>query len=66
MEHDAVEYLSDTLDIGSYRAEAAAFLAALTEGRKPACDAGDGLAVLRVSHAILESSRSGEPVRIRR
>lgn len=66
MEHDAVEYLSDTLDIGSYRAEADAFLTALTEGKKPASDAGDGLAVLRVSHAILESSRSGEPVRIRR
>ena len=57
--------LQDDLDHRSYRRQTDDFIEAITTGRKPLVSVANGFQVLRVSHTILESARSGETVRRR-
>ena len=43
----------------SYRRQTDDFIAAITTGREPLVSVSDGYQALRVSHAILESARTG-------
>ena len=63
-EFEVVEMLQDDLDDRSYRRQTDDFIEAITTGRKPLVSVSDGYQALRVSHAILESARSGETVRL--
>ena len=63
-EFELVEMLQDDLDDRSYRHQTDDFIEALTAGRKPLNSVADGYQALRVSHAILESARTGESVRL--
>ena len=63
-EYEVVEMLQDDLDDLSYRRQTDDFIAAITTGREPLVSMSDGYRALRVSHAILESARSGETVRL--
>lgn len=65
MDHERAESFSDTLGPESYRAADADFLSSLADGRPRAPTALDGLAALSVSSAMLESSRTGNSVRLR-
>ena len=61
-EFESVEMLQDDLDDQSYRRQTDDFIDAIVTGRKPLASAADGYQALRVSHAILESARTGETV----
>ena len=54
--------LQDDLDDRSYRRQTDDFIEAITTGRQPLVSVSDGYQALRVSHAILESARTGETV----
>jgi len=54
--------LDDPLDARSYAEINRRFIDCMKEGRKPEITAEDGLSILRISHAILESSRTGKPI----
>jgi predicted dehydrogenase len=62
--YERVEMLHDNLDVRSYQAETDDFILAILTGGSPLTSARDGYETLRVSHAILESSRTGETVRL--
>jgi predicted dehydrogenase len=62
--YERVEMLHDNLDARSYQAETDDFLHAILTGTRPLTSARDGYETLRVSHAILESSRTWETVRL--
>jgi myo-inositol 2-dehydrogenase/D-chiro-inositol 1-dehydrogenase len=62
--HERVEMLYDNLDARSYQAETDDFIRAILTGTKPLTSARDGYETLRVSHAILQSSRTGEMVQL--
>lgn len=64
MAHEQIEVLDDRLDASSYREEGRHFVACVAEGRAPAISGDDGLAALRVSHAILESQASGQTIHL--
>ena len=61
-EFEVVEMLQDDLDDRSYRRQTDDFIEAITTGREPLVSVSDGYRALRVSHAILESARTGETV----
>ena len=63
-EFEVIEMLQDDLDDRSYRRQTDDFIAAITTGRRPLVSVADGYQALRVSHAILESARTGETVRL--
>ena len=63
-EFEVVEMLQDDLDDRSYRRQTDDFIAAITTGRRPLVSVADGYQALRVSHAILESARTGETVQL--
>jgi myo-inositol 2-dehydrogenase/D-chiro-inositol 1-dehydrogenase len=63
-EHERVEMLHDNLDARSYHAETDDLVRAILTGTSPLTSARDGYETLRVSAAILESSRTGETVRL--
>jgi predicted dehydrogenase len=65
-DHEKAESFTDTLGPDSYRACDADFLASLADGRPRAPTARDGLAALSVSLAMIESSRTGLSVAVRR
>jgi myo-inositol 2-dehydrogenase/D-chiro-inositol 1-dehydrogenase len=64
MAHEQIEVLDDRLDVASYREESRHFVACVAEGRAPSISGEDGLAALRVSHAILASQAHGETIRL--
>jgi predicted dehydrogenase len=61
-EYERIEMLRDNLDVRSYRAETDDFVDAILTGKAPLTSARDGYETLRVSHAILESARTGMTV----
>ena len=61
-EFEVVEMLQDDLDDRSYRRQTDDFIKAITTGRQPLVSVSDGYQALRISHAILESARTGETV----
>jgi len=63
-EYERVEMLHDNLDVLSYKAETDDFIDAIVNGRKPLVSARDGYETLRISQAILESSKKGESVHL--
>ena len=65
MDHEKAELFTDTLGVESYRAAGVDFLASLKDGVPRAPTGQDGAAALSVSLAIVESSRTGLPVRPR-
>lgn len=64
MEEEQITVLNDPLDQASYTAENQHFLECLEQGRPASVTGVDGLRALRISHAILESSRTGQVVKI--
>jgi myo-inositol 2-dehydrogenase/D-chiro-inositol 1-dehydrogenase len=64
MAYETVELIGDRLDVQSYRAESAHFIDCLGAGRRPAITGEDGLAALRVSHAIRTAHRENRVVAI--
>jgi myo-inositol 2-dehydrogenase/D-chiro-inositol 1-dehydrogenase len=62
--HERVEMLHDNLDARSYQAETDDFIRAILTGATPLTSARDGYETLRVSQAILASSRMGEIIRL--
>ena len=62
MEHEMIEVLNDKLDVQSYREESRHFLDCVAHDHQPMVTGGDGLAALRISHAILTSHREGRVV----
>ena len=62
--YERVEMLHDNLDVRSYQAETDDFVQAILTGAQPLVTARDGYETLRVSQAILESSRTGETVHL--
>ncbi len=64
-EYEKIEMLQDDLDDSSYREETNDFVNAILAGGRPLVSVADGLQTLRVSHAILQSARSGSVVDIR-
>jgi myo-inositol 2-dehydrogenase/D-chiro-inositol 1-dehydrogenase len=62
MEYERVQVIGDALDVKSYRAESAHFIDCIQRDRRPAVTGEDGLAALRVSHAILTSHREGRVI----
>jgi len=63
-EYERVEMLHDNLDVMSYQAETNDFIDAIMNGSQPMVNAWDGYETLRISQAILESSKKGESVRL--
>ena len=63
-EFEVVEMLQDDLDDRSYRRQTDDFIEAIMTGRKPLVSVSDGYQALRISHAILESARTGETVEL--
>ena len=63
-EYERVEMLHDNLDARSYGAETDDFIEAIVTGRKPLTSVRDGYETLRISQAVLDSSRTGEVVRL--
>ncbi|MBI3947566.1 MAG: Gfo/Idh/MocA family oxidoreductase [Armatimonadetes bacterium] len=59
MPEEWITVLNDPLDQSSYTAENEHFIECLERGSPPSVSGADGLRALRVSHAILESSRTG-------
>lgn len=64
-EYEHVEMLQDNLDEKSYMMETDDFVSAVLTGSKPLVSARDGYETLRVSHAILESSKEAKIVLLR-
>lgn len=64
-EYERVEMLHDNLDVISYKAETNDFIDAIISGRQPLVSIWDGYETLRISQAILESSKKGESVHLR-
>lgn len=64
MENEIIEVINDELDINSYREESRHFIDCVRNDRQPGITGEDGLAALRVSHAILASHREGRAIRI--
>ena len=57
-----VKIVQDDLDDRSYRRQTDDFIKAITTGRQPLVSVSDGYQALLISHAILESARTGETV----
>ncbi len=57
-EYEQVTMLQDNLDVTSYQSETDDFVNAVLTGAQPRVGIRDGYETLRVSHAILESSRT--------
>lgn len=57
-EHERITMLQDNLDDRSYRLETDDFLQAIMDGSQARVTVRDGYEALRISHAILESSRT--------
>jgi myo-inositol 2-dehydrogenase/D-chiro-inositol 1-dehydrogenase len=66
MAHEQIEVLDDTVDVRPYREESRHFIDCVIRDRPPAITGEDGLAALRISHALLRSSREGRVVPLRR
>lgn len=64
MAYEQIEVLDDHLDVSSYRAEGRHFVECVASGRTPDITGEDGLAALRVSHALLASQASGQTIRL--
>ena len=64
MENEVIEVINDKLDINSYREENRHFIDCVKNDRQPGITGEDGLAALRVSHAILASHREGRAIKI--
>ncbi len=58
----AHEVLDDRLDVRSYRAESQHFVECVLQDWTPEVSGEDGLAALRISHAILTASRERQVV----
>ncbi len=61
-EFETIEMIQDDLDEASYVNETDDFVSAIREGTTPRTTIWDGYETLRVSAAVLESSRIGAPV----
>ena len=59
---EVVEMLQDDLDDQSYRRQTDDFIESIATGRKSLASVADGHKALQVSHAILQSARTGETV----
>jgi predicted dehydrogenase len=55
MEYERIDVLNDKLDVHSYRDESRHFIDCVQNDRQPMVTGEDGLAALRISHAILTS-----------
>jgi len=55
MEYERIDVLNDKLDVHSYRDESRHFIDCVQNDRQPTATGEDGLAALRISHAILAS-----------
>ena len=55
MEHERIEVLNEKLDVYSCREESRHFINCVANDRPPSITGKDGLAALRISHAILAS-----------
>jgi len=64
MQEELIAVLNDPLDQASYTAENRHFIECLEQGRPASVSGVDGLRALRISHAILESSHTGEVVKL--
>ena len=64
MEYERIDVLNDKLDVRSYRDESRHFLDCVRNDREPSITGEDGLAALRISHAILTSHHEGRVVTI--
>lgn len=62
MSHEQIEVLDDRLDVSSYREEGRYVVECIAIGRRPEISGEDGLAALRVSHAILASQARGQMI----
>ena len=62
MEHQMVEVINDGFDGHSYLEENRHFIASISAGVRPSITGEDGLAALRVSHAMHASHRKGAVV----
>jgi predicted dehydrogenase len=62
MPYETIEVLNDKLDVGSYREESRHFVDCVANDLDPMITGEDGLAALRISHAILASHREGRVV----
>ncbi|MGC9349548.1 MAG: Gfo/Idh/MocA family protein [Anaerolineae bacterium] len=62
MPHETIEVLNDKLDVKSYREESRHFINCVARDRQPMVTGKDGLAALRISHAMLTSQREGTVV----
>lgn len=63
-EHELVEMIHDDLDDASYVREAEDFVSAIIDGTEPRTSIRDGFETLRISEAVLESSRTNATVTI--
>jgi myo-inositol 2-dehydrogenase/D-chiro-inositol 1-dehydrogenase len=64
MAHETIEVLNDKLDVKSYREESRHFVDCVAHDRRPMVTGEDGLAALRISHAMLTSHREGTAVEL--
>jgi predicted dehydrogenase len=62
MKHEEVIRINDPFDAESYYTENKHFVDCIKKGEQPLTDALNGLAALRISLGILESSRTGKVV----
>lgn len=62
MKHEVIEILDDKFDRRSYWKENWHFIDCVKRNRRPMVTGEDGLAALRISHAILASHRENKPV----
>ncbi len=60
LSHERIDVINDRNDLSGFVAENEHFIGCIRDGRTPDVTGHDGLRALEVSHAILESSRSGE------
>lgn len=65
MPYEQIEVLNDSLDVASYREEGRYFVDCVATGRTSSITGEDGLAALRVSHAILASQAQGQTIALR-
>ncbi|MEM6315834.1 MAG: Gfo/Idh/MocA family oxidoreductase, partial [Planctomycetota bacterium] len=63
-EFETVEMIQDDLDHQSYHRETDDFIAAIRTGSTPRATIDDGYETLRISAAVLRSSREGVPIEI--
>ena len=64
MEYERIDVLNDQLDVHSYRDESRHFVDCVQNDLAPTVTGEDGLAALRISHAILASHRERRVVSI--